>query len=56
VWKDGTEYEGNWHKGKPTGDGFMRYPDGRIYKGKWYRGEREFGWESFDDGIYHGEF
>jgi hypothetical protein len=32
VWKDGTNYMGEWKKNRPSGFGFEAYPNGSYYQ------------------------
>ena len=41
TWEDGSQYSGDWKKGKMHGNGTYTYADGEIYQGGWKNGLRD---------------
>ncbi len=41
AWPDGRNYEGEWTRGAPHGQGMLTFPDGGQYWGRFSRGKRQ---------------
>lgn len=55
IYDDGTIYEGDFYKSRPSGQGTMTMPNGAIYKGEFYKGMFSgFGRLTNPDGTVQG--
>jgi len=54
LWKDGTNYMGEWKRNRPSGFGFEAYPNGSYYQGTFENDLRDgIGVYEFPDGLYY---
>lgn len=54
LWKDGTNYMGEWKRNRPSGFGFEAYPNGSYYQGTFENDQRDgIGVYEFPDGLYY---